>query len=292
MANQKGDWNRNRNGSTQNWGTDSNMNYRNQNPGNDIRRSGGFGPYGDNFDMDQNRSDYRMNYNSDRFRNEDDWNSNRGMYGSNDGIYGGDQGMYGSSEGMSRGRSDYSDRKYDWDNRSDAQHGYGRRRRSNDMERYNNNKNDNEERGWWDRTKDEVSSWFGDDEAERRRQMDERQQGQHRGKGPKGYIRSDERIKEDVNDRLSDDSNIDASNIDVTVENGEVTLTGTVSVRWEKRHAEDVAESVSGVKNVENRIRINANSNAGTQGSGTGSLNDQYHSSEAVTVAGYNTTKG
>jgi osmotically-inducible protein OsmY len=112
-----------------------------------------------------------------------------------------------------------------------------------------------EERNWWDKTTDEVSSWFGDDEAERRRRMD-RMRGQHKGRGPKGYHRSDDRIKEDVSDRLSDDSFIDASEIDVSVQGGEVVLTGTVDDRNTKRRAEDIAESVSGVVNVENRIRV------------------------------------
>src|SRR5690349_10110823 len=30
------------------------------------------------------------------------------------------------------------------------------------------------ERGWWDRASDEVSSWMGDEGAERRRMMDDR----------------------------------------------------------------------------------------------------------------------
>jgi hypothetical protein len=84
--------------------------------------------------------------------------------------------------------------------------------------------------------------------------MDE--QRQHRGRGPKGYRRSDERIREDVNDRLTDDYYIDASDVEVMVENGEVTLTGSVRVRTDKRRAEDIAESVSGVRNVENRLRV------------------------------------
>jgi hypothetical protein len=86
----------------------------------------------------------------------------------------------------------------------------------------------------------------------------------HRGKGPKGYARSDERIKDDINDRLTDDAHIDASDIDVTVEKGEVTLTGTVPDRWGKRRAEDIAELVSGVTNVENRIRVKSEKNSGS----------------------------
>ena len=120
--------------------------------------------------------------------------------------------------------------------------------------------NKNQSRDWWDRTTDEVASWFGDDDAQRRREIDKRT-GPHRGKGPKGYKRSDERIKDDVNDRLSDDSFIDASEIDVTCEDCEIVLTGTVDSKEEKRRAEDIAERVSGVKNVENRLKVRSREN-------------------------------
>jgi len=79
----------------------------------------------------------------------------------------------------------------------------------------------------------------------------------HRGKGPKGYQRSDERIEENVNERLTDDHMLDASSIEVKVSKGEVTLTGTVSSKEDKRRAEEIVENVSGVSNVENRIRVN-----------------------------------
>jgi hypothetical protein len=78
----------------------------------------------------------------------------------------------------------------------------------------------------------------------------------HRGRGPKNYQRSDERIKEDVNDRLTDNSFIDAANVEVEVSGREVTLTGTVNSRYEKRLAEDIAEDVSGVTDVENRLKV------------------------------------
>jgi len=76
------------------------------------------------------------------------------------------------------------------------------------------------------------------------------------GHGPKGYRRSDERIREDVCDLLTDDPRIDASEIDVAVANGEVTLAGTVMDRWWKRLAEDLAVSVSGVRDVHNRLTV------------------------------------
>jgi BON domain-containing protein len=77
----------------------------------------------------------------------------------------------------------------------------------------------------------------------------------HYGKGPKGYTRSDERIREDVCDRLSDDDEVDARDITVTVKSAEVILEGTVNDRRSKHRAEDIAESVSGVKEVTNHLR-------------------------------------
>ncbi len=245
-----------------------------------------------------------------------------------------------------------------------------------------------DERGFVDRAGDEVRSWFGDDEAERRRQMDDRERGQFRdrdtfaggsrsgayddrrygqsgeygssyptdrgaygygdrsygagdrsfgygdrssgssygserssanpsyggnyygsdrsvgsgygpssqygpgsstfdsernrggawftGRGPKGYQRSDERINEDVCDRLCDSGEIDASEVEVRVSGGEVTLTGSVSDRNQKRRAEDLIEQVSGVREVHNNLRVGqgqsdtaASSRWSTAGSGT-----------------------
>jgi len=116
------------------------------------------------------------------------------------------------------------------------------------------------ERGWFDRAADEVSSWFGDDEAGRRRDTDAAP-ADHRGRGPKGYVRSDERIREDVCDRLCDDRMVDASEIDVAVAGSEVTLSGTVNTREERRRAEDCVEQVLGVTHVQNNLRV---SNAGS----------------------------
>jgi osmotically-inducible protein OsmY len=116
-----------------------------------------------------------------------------------------------------------------------------------------------ESRTWWDRTQDEVSSWFGDDDARRRREWDERRadiKAEHRGRGPKGYKRSDGRIEEDVNDRLTDDPYLDASDIQVSVKDSEVTLSGTIRRREDKRRAEDLAELVSGVAHVQNNLRV------------------------------------
>lgn len=78
----------------------------------------------------------------------------------------------------------------------------------------------------------------------------------HRGRGPKGYARSDDRIREDVCDCLTDDPHIDASHIEVLVRGGEVTLTGSIDSRNARRHAEDLAERATGVKHVQNNLRV------------------------------------
>ena len=173
------------------------------------------------------------------------------------------------------------------------------------------------ERPVTDRAGDEVRSWFGDDEAARRRRMDEARddRGQWRdrdrgpwtdrdrdgrtglaefadndrasyysgysrpvsrddywtreryapygrpevnyaGRGPRGYQRTDERIREDVCDRLTDDPRIDASDIEVHLKGGELTLSGSVPTREEKRLTEDVAERVNGIREVNNHLRV------------------------------------
>ena len=76
------------------------------------------------------------------------------------------------------------------------------------------------------------------------------------GRGPKDYSRSDDRIREDVCERLADDSHLDASAIEVAVESGDVTLTGTVDSRRSRQHAEDLAGRIRGVTGVHSSLRI------------------------------------
>ena len=77
-----------------------------------------------------------------------------------------------------------------------------------------------------------------------------------RGRGPKNWRRSDERILEIINELLTEHDGVDATEIEVTVENGEVTLNGTVGSRREKRLADDVAGSCLGVHDVHNRLKV------------------------------------
>ncbi|MGE0450971.1 MAG: BON domain-containing protein [Vicinamibacterales bacterium] len=189
------------------------------------------------------------------------------------------------------------------------------------------------DRGMMARGSDEVRSWFGDEDAQRRREMDEgrdryeerswgrtsdrpgpeRHAGEHvwsgaaesafdsdysfgapnwsgaprresrdfsrverggysggyprqdrpryaggtfAGRGPRNYQRSDERIREDINECLTADPRIDASDMEVRVQSGEVTLTGTVDARKTRRLAEEVIENLPGVRDVRNELRV------------------------------------
>lgn len=79
----------------------------------------------------------------------------------------------------------------------------------------------------------------------------------YRGIGPKGFQRSDERIREMVSETLEDHDAIDATDIEVNVSGGEVTLTGTVPNRHMKRLSEDVIEFLPGVRDVTNSLKVN-----------------------------------
>ena len=97
---------------------------------------------------------------------------------------------------------------------------------------------------------DRVVTWFADDGPGAPSRAD------HWGRGPRGYRRADRRILEDVSDRLTDDPDIDASEIEVGVRDGEVTFEGTVGDRAQRRRAEDIAERVPGVTHVQNNLRL------------------------------------
>lgn len=173
-------------------------------------------------------NDYR---DRDRFDDEER-DRNRGMFGY-------------EGEGYMRGRDDYDDyarRGYGRDAgyRTGFSGGYGSDR--DYMTRGYQDLESGADRGW------NVGSDTDRGEGTRRES--------YRGRGPKNYQRSDDRIREDVCERLALDEYVDASDLEVTVENGVVKLEGTVNERHAKRRAEDIAESARGVKDVQNNIRV------------------------------------
>ncbi|PLP97272.1 RNA-binding protein [Cupriavidus pauculus] len=89
--------------------------------------------------------------------------------------------------------------------------------------------------------------------------------------GPKGYQRSDERIREDLCERLAMSGRVDVREVEVSVASGVVTLSGTVQDRQQKYRIEDMAEEVFGVKDVHNQIRVTRESAmSGRVGGGMG----------------------
>ena len=70
--------------------------------------------------------------------------------------------------------------------------------------------------------------------------------------------RSDDSIQEEIRHSLADHPDLDASEVEVTVEGGEVTLTGSVEDRDARWLAEDLVESVLGVSLVHNRLRVSS----------------------------------
>jgi osmotically-inducible protein OsmY len=75
-------------------------------------------------------------------------------------------------------------------------------------------------------------------------------------RGPKGYVRSDAHIYEDVCELLGRSRDVDASDLEVSVKAGEVTLSGTVPERSMKMAAEMMIDRVAGVVDIHNRVRV------------------------------------
>lgn len=100
-------------------------------------------------------------------------------------------------------------------------------------------------------------------------------EGRYAGRGPKGYTRSDERIKEEISEELTAHGGVDASNCTVEVSEGEVTLEGDVESREMKRMIEDVADGCSGVTQVHNRLRVRGNGEDSGRGSRSGASSSQ-----------------
>lgn len=217
--------------------------------GHDYGRQDQYGNYGDYNDRREGR-DRRTSYDDASYGGGWDRRDNR--YGSyNAGYSDYDQRRdrrYDEGYGGSYGAGGYTSRNL---YREDDY-----RRSADDRNRRDWDRGEHRgDRTFWERAADEVSSWFGADDRNRR-DRDERTSGPYKGKGPRDYKRSDERIREDISDRLYDDPYVDASDIEVKVNDGEVVLEGHAENKQAKRRAEDIAEAVAGVKNIENHLKV------------------------------------
>jgi osmotically-inducible protein OsmY len=206
------------------------------------RQSGGYG-----------RQNIGGSY-GNQYGRENDWNRDQGRGNVNTGNYGSgyDERSYGDDYGSSSGYGSYG-------GHDRSRYGGGHRNDGNSNLRNRVNK-------WLDRAKEEVSYWFNNEDDSRKSGSG---YGGHRGKGPNDYRRSEDRIKEDICDRLTDDDRVDASNIRVQLENDVAILSGTVNSREEKRRAVDLVETVSGVRDVENRIRVSRSESGLNDSTGT-----------------------
>jgi hypothetical protein len=113
-----------------------------------------------------------------------------------------------------------------------------------------------------------AGSWSGGgmparayESSERRENpFDHLERGSHEsrryGAPPRGYQRSEQRLREDICDALMRRPELDASDVEVKVEQGEVTLEGSVRDRRQKLLIEQVCDSILGVQDVTNHLRV------------------------------------
>lgn len=183
-------------------------------------------------------------------RYEEDYDSsNQGWYGDRSGR--GGMSGYDDRYGQDRYRQGrYSQGERDW--------GYGNQGQGGYNDRWGRGNQGNWGQGNYDDMggRSSQEGWQGMNRSGEYARGENQMRGEHYGKGPKGYQRSDERIREDVSEKLYEAHEVDASEIEVQVKNGEVTLSGTVSDRQQKRRAEEIVEQCTGVKDVQNQIRV------------------------------------
>jgi hypothetical protein len=97
----------------------------------------------------------------------------------------------------------------------------------------------NEGRSWADR----AGAFFSGSGAAR-------EEAPRRRRGP-----SDRVLWAVISERLEDERRLDLSDVEVLVENAEVTLNGTVRRKEDKRRIEDIAD-IDGVDHVQNNLRV------------------------------------
>lgn len=104
--------------------------------------------------------------------------------------------------------------------------------------------------------RDHFGEYSGDMHESAMQRESWRMPGPHTGKGPKNYRRPDGYIREDIYERLTHFGQFDELDMNVDVQDGIVTISGTVQDRATKRLAGQIADSVYGVKDVCNMLQI------------------------------------
>lgn len=82
--------------------------------------------------------------------------------------------------------------------------------------------------------------------------------GPYTGMGPKAYDSAGDPLGQEAALRLTQHGQVDASNIEITVDNGTVLLEGTVASEEVKRLAEEAIRTLEGVHDVQSSLRVPA----------------------------------
>lgn len=90
--------------------------------------------------------------------------------------------------------------------------------------------------------------------------------GPYSGLGPRGYNDAGDPAGQEVASRLTQHGQVDASNIEITIDNGEVLLEGTVDSEETKRLAQEALESIGGVSSVQNLLQVQTDQDVEEQG--------------------------
>jgi hypothetical protein len=96
-------------------------------------------------------------------------------------------------------------------------------------------------------------------------------QGMSQQRGPKGWKRTDDRLKDDICERLYNTQHIDSSEVTVEVKDGKVTLEGSVPQRGMKHALEDLIDACPGVTDIDNRVRVSQGGSQSQTGQGASS---------------------
>lgn len=113
-----------------------------------------------------------------------------------------------------------------------------------------------------------------------------------RNRGPKGYTRSDERIREDLCDQLMSFEGGDFSEVEIDVKDGNVTLKGTINNRQAKYQIEELADNIPGVKDVTDNLKVKRESKFSSGRGGMGSFDNDDNEESSHSGSGSGTTTG
>jgi len=233
--------------------------------------------------QEQSRRYTRPDYDSDldierpgqaRFGSRGSYSSSYGNdYGSND--YGRDYGRdfgrgessrdFGRDSGRDYGREQGRDFGRDSDYESSERWNRPYRSQQRSSDRYEPSYRSESPRDWegssighadWGYRGDLNRSSSSEQNWGRGSQDQQSRLNEQKNRWPKSFKRNDERLKDDIHEELIRHGHIDASDIEVQVKDGEVTLTGQVVSRHDKRIAEELAEKVLGVHDVQNQLKV------------------------------------